>query len=81
MPNEIRLFAFDLTENTLAGLDLGYIELVQDQQPSLQGFLPLVQACLSAEYGFSGLRILTDSSYIDRDAAERLRPLVDREVR
>ncbi len=75
-PDRLRTFAFDLTEGTLEGLDSGYIDLVQDQQPYLQGYLPLVQACLSAEYGFSGLHILTGSSYIDQAAAEELRPLV-----
>jgi simple sugar transport system substrate-binding protein len=80
-PNEVFGFAFDLLSDNVLALDQGYIHLVQDQQPFLQGFLPPLLACLSLEYGFSGLHINTDGSFIDKNSLDLIRPLVEVGIR
>jgi simple sugar transport system substrate-binding protein len=80
-PNEVLGFSFDLLRDNVIALDEGYIHLVQDQQPFLQGFLPPLLACLSLEYGFSGLQINTDGAFIDRTSLDLIRPLVEVGIR
>lgn len=76
-----RIVAFDISDFSLQAMESGYVDMVQDQQPYLQGFLPVVQLCLSIKYGFSGLHILTDSSYIDSKELKNIAPLVEEEIR
>ena len=64
-PGEYIIGGFDLSANTVAGIQSGYIGLIQDQQPYLQGFLPILQACLTKKYGFAGLNIDTGVGLID----------------
>ena len=52
-----------------------------DQQPWLQGYLPILQICLTKVYGFSGLHIDTGGGFADKDNIEFLAPLVEKEIR
>ena len=59
----------------------GWTDLVIDQQPWLQGYLPILQICLSKVYGFSGLMIDTGAGFADKDNVEFLAPFVEQEIR
>jgi simple sugar transport system substrate-binding protein len=72
---------FDLSPATLTGIRNGAVDLVIDQQPFLQGYLPIVQLCLTKVYGFSGLSIDTGGGFADKDNVEFLAPLVEKEIR
>ena len=52
-----------------------------DQQPWLQGYLPILQICLTKVYGFSGLHIDTGAGFADKNNIEFLAPLVEKEIR
>ena len=52
-----------------------------DQQPWLQGYLPILQVCLTKVYGFSGLMIDTGAGFADKDNVEFLAPFVEKEIR
>jgi simple sugar transport system substrate-binding protein len=77
------LFAagFDLSPATLAAIRGGWTDLVIDQQPWLQGYIPILQICLSKVYGFSGLMIDTGAGFADKDNVEFLAPFVEQEIR
>jgi simple sugar transport system substrate-binding protein len=69
-PGSVVVAGFDLSAKTVEGIRSGYIGLILDQQPYLQGYLPILQACLTKKYGFAGLYVdtgvgLIDSSNID----------------
>ena len=49
---------FDLSPATVQGVKDGFINLVIDQQQFLQGYLSVLQICLTDKYGFSGLMII-----------------------
>lgn len=80
-PGEIHTAGFDLSPATLAGIRGGWVELVIDQQPWLQGYLPILQICLTKKYGFSGLHIDTGGGFADKENVEFLAPLVEKEIR
>jgi simple sugar transport system substrate-binding protein len=80
-PDDIVGVGFDLSPATLEAIRAGWTDLVLDQQPWLQGYLPIVQICLTKKYQFSGLHIDTGSGFAHADNVELLAPLVERQIR
>ena len=80
-PGEIYGAGFDLSPATLDAIEEGYVQLVHDQQPFLQGFLPIFQIYLSEKYEFSGLHIDTGSGLVHKDNVDLLAPLVEEGIR
>jgi len=79
--DEIIMAGFDLAPATVEGIRSGATDLVIDQQQWLQGYLPILQVCLSANYGFSGLHVDTGSGFAHADNIEQLAALVDEQIR
>lgn len=80
-PDDIYAIGFDLSSATLEAIRGGWTDLVLDQQPWLQGYLPIVQICLAKKYQFSGLHIDTGSGFASKDNVEALAPLVEQQIR
>jgi simple sugar transport system substrate-binding protein len=80
-PDDIYGAGFDMSPATLAAIRGGWTDLVIDQQPWLQGYLPVLQICLAKIYGFSGLHVDTGGGFADKDNIEFLAPLVEKEIR
>jgi len=80
-PDDIYAIGFDLSSATLEAIRGGWTDLVLDQQPYLQGYLPIVQVCLTKKYKFSGLHIDTGSGFAHADNVEELAPLVEEQIR
>jgi len=56
-PGEIYNIGFDLSPAVIDAFKSGYVQITADQQPYLQGYLPILNLCLMKEYGMSGLYI------------------------
>lgn len=80
-PGEIIIAGFDLAPKTIKGIQDGYIGLVHDQQPYLQGYLPVLQVCLSKKYGIAGLDIDTGSGLVDSSNVEAVANLAEQKIR
>jgi simple sugar transport system substrate-binding protein len=80
-PGDIYTAGFDLSPATVAAIRGGWTNLVIDQQPWLQGYLPILQICLTKTYGFSGLHIDTGGGFVDKNNINFLAPLAEKEVR
>jgi simple sugar transport system substrate-binding protein len=80
-PGQIYAAGFDLSPATVTGIRGGWISLVIDQQPWLQGYLPILQICLTKTYGFSGLHVDTGGGFADKSNIDFLAPLAEKEVR
>lgn len=80
-PGEIHIAGFDLSPATVDAIKGGWTELVIDQQPWLQGYLPILQLCLTKTYGFSGLHIDTGAGFASKDNIDFLAPLAAKEIR
>jgi simple sugar transport system substrate-binding protein len=80
-PDDIAGVGFDLSPATLEAIRAGWTDLVLDQQPWMQGYLPIVQICLVKKYQFSGLHIDTGSGFAHADNVELLAPLVEEQIR
>ncbi len=79
--SDIYAAGFDLSSATLEAIRGDWTDLVLDQQPFLQGYLPIVQICMTKQYGFSGLHIDTGSGFAHKDNVEQLAPLVEAQIR
>jgi len=80
-PDDIYAAGFDLSPATVTAIKGGWTDLVIDQQPWLQGYLPILQVCLTKVYGFSGLHIDTGGGFADKDNIDFLAPLAEKEIR
>jgi len=80
-PDDIYGIGFDLSPATAEAIRGGWTDLVLDQQPFLQGYLPIVQICLTKQYQFSGLHVDTGSGFAHKDNIEVLASLADKQIR
>jgi simple sugar transport system substrate-binding protein len=80
-PDDVHGIGFDLSPATVAAIKSGYTDLVIDQQPWLQGYLPILQLCLTEKYGFSGLHIDTGGGFATPENVDFLAPLAEQEIR
>jgi simple sugar transport system substrate-binding protein len=80
-PDDIYAAGFDLSAATITAIKGGWTDLVIDQQPWLQGYLPILQICMTKAYGFSGLHINTGAGFADKTNVDFLAPYVAKEIR
>ena len=80
-PNDIGIAGFDLSPATINAIQGGWTDLILDQQEWLQGYLPILQTCLTKVYKFAGLYIDTGSGIINKGNVTPLIPLVKRLIR
>ena len=80
-PGDIYTAGFDLSAATATTIKEGWVGCVLDQQPWLQGYLPILQICLSKKYGFAGLHIDTGAAIIDKTNIDFVAPLAAKGIR
>ena len=55
-PGEIKIIGFDLSPEVIRAFKMGYVQLTSDQQPFLQGYLPVLSLCQQLRYDLAPLR-------------------------
>jgi len=80
-PGDIKAAGFDISHGSIAAIKSGYLGLVIDQQEWLQGYLPILQVCLTKVYGFSGLHINSGAGFLDKSNVDLVAPLAEKQVR
>ena len=80
-PGEVLFAGFDMSPNTAKAVKEGYQNLVIDQQPYLQGYLPILNICLTKKFGFSGLDMNTAGAFVDSKNVDLIAPLAAKEIR
>jgi simple sugar transport system substrate-binding protein len=80
-PNSIGIAGFDMSPATIKAIQGGWTDLILDQQEWLQGYLPILQTCLTKVYKFAGLYIDTGSGIINKQNVGPLIPLVNKLIR
>jgi len=75
-PGEVMAAGFDAEPPSIQGIKDGWIGFVNDQQEWLQGYLPVLQICLTKKYGFSGLHVDTGAGFVTKDNVDMVAPLV-----
>lgn len=75
------LIGFDLTQGSLEAVKKGYMGFVVDQQPYLQGFLPVFNLFLSKKYGFQGYFVDTGGAILDSTNVGFVEEQVNKNIR
>lgn len=78
---DIKMAGFDLSPATASAIQGGWTNLIIDQQEWLQGYLPILQLCLSKVYGFSGLNVNTGAGFVDKSNIDFIAPLAAKNIR
>jgi simple sugar transport system substrate-binding protein len=80
----VRLATFDLSPEVLSALRAGHVEFAVDQQPFLQGYLPIVFLAQNARYGLipaRGTLVPTGPSFVTRRNASAVTALTRQGIR
>ncbi len=80
-PGQVLMGGFDIVSEVLAQMEAGYIQVQVDQQPYMQGFMPVMEAYLAHTVGLSpadvdtgqGLVVQADVAALKDLAAQGLR--------
>lgn len=80
-PDDVFGAGFDVSPATVQAIESGYTDLVIDQQPFLQGYLPILNICLTKKFGFSGLFVNTGAGFVNKDNVAAVAPLAAVEIR
>lgn len=80
-PGQTYFAGFDMSPNTAQAVKEGFQNLVIDQQPFLQGYLPILNICLTKKFGFSGLDVNTAGAFVDSTNVDAVAPLAAKEIR
>jgi len=65
-PGKIPIAVFDLVPPVIDGIKEGYVTIAIDQQPYLQGFLPIIQLVLMKKYALSAWDVNTGNAVVDK---------------
>ena len=80
-PGQVFFAGFDMSPNTAQAIKEGYQNLVIDQQPYLQGYIPILNICLTKKFGFSGFDVNTAGAFVDSSNVDAVAPLAAKEIR
>jgi simple sugar transport system substrate-binding protein len=80
-PGQVYFAGFDMSPNTAKAVKDGYQNLVIDQQPFLQGYLPILNICLTKKFGFAGFDVNTAGAFVDSTNVDAVAPLAALEIR
>lgn len=64
-PGEIINIGFDTSPAIIDAFDKGYVQLTSDQQPFLQGYLPILSICGSKKFGFAPMNVDTGAGFVN----------------
>ena len=62
---QVKAIGFDTNEFIMQGFADDWIHLTSDQQPFLQGYMPILSICQTARFGLAPLNVDTGAGFID----------------
>ena len=66
-PGEIFNFGFDTSPQIVEGFKGGWVQLTSDQQPFMQGYLPVLALCQEVVYGLAPINVDTGAGFVTPD--------------
>ncbi len=80
-PGEVIVVGYDVTPQTAQEIKKGYVTFVNDQQPYLQGYLPVIQLYMIKEFAMSTWDVNTGLGYVDKNNIDKVWGLVQKRLR
>jgi len=66
-PGEITNIGFDTSPQIVVGFKGGWVQLTSDQQPFLQGYMPILSLCQQVVYGLGAMNVDTGAGFVTPD--------------
>jgi simple sugar transport system substrate-binding protein len=80
-PGEVLLGGFDLVPKVLREMQSGYVQVQVDQQPYMQGFMPVMQVYLAENFGLAPADIDTGQGIILQGDVDQILDLSAQDLR
>jgi simple sugar transport system substrate-binding protein len=80
-PNELLQIGFDTSPQIMSSFEKGYVHLTSDQQPFLQGYLPVLSLCQTAVLGTGAINQDTGAGFVDTNNYQAVKALADAGLR
>ena len=69
-PGEIINIGFDTSPQIVEAFKNGWVQLTSDQQPFLQGYMPILSLCQQVVYGLGAMNVDTGAGFVTTDNYE-----------
>ena len=80
-PGEIFNFGFDTSPQIVEAFKGGWVQLTSDQQPFLQGYLPILSLCQQVVYGLAPINVDTGAGFVTPENYEIVAKLATEALR
>ena len=74
---QVKAIGFDTNEFIMQGFEDNWIHLTSDQQPFLQGYLPILSICQTAKLGLAPMNVDTGAGFIDINNYQQVQTLAN----
>lgn len=80
-PGEVINIGFDTSPQVVEGFKNGWVQLTSDQQPFMQGYMPVLSLCQQAVYGLGATNVDTGAGFVTTDNYEAVAELATEGLR
>lgn len=80
-PGDIYCIGFDTSPEVIKAFDQGYVQLTSDQQPFMQGYLPVLSLCLQIKLGLAPMVVDTGSGFVNAGNYKTVADLANKGLR
>jgi simple sugar transport system substrate-binding protein len=80
-PGEITQIGFDTSPQIVEGFKAGWVQLTADQQPFLQGYMPILSLCQQVVYGLAPINVDTGAGFVTPENYEAVATLATEGLR
>lgn len=80
-PGEVFNFGVDTSPQVVEGFKGGWVQLAADQQPFMQGYLPILSLCQQIVYRFTPISVDTGAGFVTPDNYKEIAKLATEGVR
>ena len=80
-PGEVLAIGFDTSPQIIEGFKDGWVQLTADQQPFLQGYMPILSLCQQVVYGLAPLNVDTGAGFVTPENYEAVAKLAQENLR
>ena len=80
-PGDIVSIGFDTSPQIVQGFKDGWVQLTADQQPFLQGYMPILSLCQQVVYGLAPMNVDTGAGFVTPDNYKAVADLATQNLR
>lgn len=80
-PGDVVQIGFDTSPQIVEGFKAGWVQLTADQQPFLQGYMPILSLCQQVVYGLAPINVDTGAGFVTPENYEAVATLATEGLR